>query len=569
MSTRTKRSTRSFAAVVAAALIASVLALVAGPVSATTPIQGTTSTSADGRVSGDDRYGTATAAASSYLTRRGALTTWNRIVVVSGDNFPDALSAASLAGAYTAPIILMPSDGTLPSVVKEWGLTKRDQIQANSTASAPFKIVIVGGESAVPDAGVDLLLATLNSGDLTPATKTRISGSNRGATAKAVMTQTNSAGSNIILNGTDELFIANENSFADAMSIAPYLFNAAAPLVLTGKDSLSADALSVIKSYKTLGGTKIKLLGGTAALSDQIVQDIVNNSTVPLSSIARIFGADRYATAVAIANYIDASSVNNANFGPASVVLVNGTSFADGLAAAPYVGHGTGGAARLMYLTDGAALSSAVAAKFTAHAKVETAMNNLYVVGGTAAVSASTVAGATTAAQGLNTTSTMTCVESTGGTSVTITVAGNISAAQVGTETWLGDEGALILNGALTINGTSNTASAATPMVDTYSTVTKNTTLVGLVNAGTLAKGTTITWSGLTELANAAVGKRTIAGSSCTVADDKVGPTATIDAQVGATEFYVSFSEKTTGFDCTDITATIAAFTTGDRKSVV
>jgi putative cell wall-binding protein len=116
------------------------------------------------------------------------LTTWNRIVVVSGDNFPDALSAASLAGAYTAPIILMPSDGTLPSVVKEWGLTKRDQIQANSTASAPFKIVIVGGESAVPDAGVDLLLATLNSGDLTPATKTRISGSNRGATAKAVMT---------------------------------------------------------------------------------------------------------------------------------------------------------------------------------------------------------------------------------------------------------------------------------------------------------------------------------------------------------------------------------------------
>ena len=69
-----------------------------------------------------------------------------------------------------------------------------------------------------------------------------------------------------------------------------------------------------------------------------------------------------------------------------------------------------------------------------------------------------------------------------------------------------------------------------------------------------------IPWSGLPELANAAVAKRTIAGSTCTVADDKVGPTATINAQVGATGFHVTWSEKVTGFDCTDITATIAAF---------
>jgi putative cell wall-binding protein len=457
----------------------------------------------------------------------------------------------------------MPSDGTLPTVVKEWGLTKRDQIQANSTTSAPFKIVIVGGTSAVPDAGVDLLLATLNTGDLTPSTKTRISGSTRAATAKAVMTQTNAAGSNIILSGSKELFIANENSFADAMSIAPYLFNAAAPLVLTGKDSLGADALAVIKSYKTLGGTKVTLLGGVAALSEQIVKDIVNNSTVPLSSVSRIFGADRYATSVAISNYVDASSVNAANFSPKSVVLVNGSNFADGLAAAPYVGFGTADTARLMYLTDGAALSSGVAAKLTALAKVETNMNSLYVVGGTAAVSATVVAEAISSAQALNTTSTMTCVESTGGTSVKITVPGNITGTAVATETNLGDEAALILNGSMTINGTSNTSNAATAMADSYSSVTGNTTLTGLVTAGTLAKNTVITWSGLTELANAAVGKRTIAGSSCTVADDKTGPTATVSAQVGATEFYVSFSEKVTGFDCTDITATIASFNTG------
>ena len=563
MSIRSKRSTtRSFAAVIAAALIASLLALVAGPASAVTPLNKSSATSADGRVSGDDRYGTATAAASSYLTRRGSLTSWNRVVVVSGDNFPDALSAASLAGSYTAPIILMPSDGSLPTVVKEWGLTKRDQIQANSTAAASFKFVIVGGTSAVPDAGVQALLDVVNAGDLTPATMTRISGANRAATAKAVATQTNAAGAYTILAAAKEIFVANEASFADAMAIAPYAFNAAAPVLLTGKDSLGADALAVLKTYKTLGGTKVKVLGGTAAVSDQVIQDIVINGAIPLSSIGRIFGADRYATSVAIQNYVDASSVNAANFDASHVVMVNGQNFADGLAAAPYAGHGTGGAARLMYLTEASGVSSSVSAKMTTHAKSDFP-TNVYAVGGTSAVSADVIAGVTTAAQALNTTSTLTCVENSTATSVTLTVPGNISGATSAGYTWLGDEADLIKNGSLTINGSSNTSNASTAMGETFHTtgaLKGNTTLVGLVPAGTLAKGTVITWSGLSELANAGVAKRTIAGSTCTVADDKVGPTATIDAQVGATGFHVDFSEKVTGFDCTDITATIAAF---------
>ncbi|SVB42464.1 uncharacterized protein METZ01_LOCUS195318, partial [marine metagenome] len=496
LSIRPKRSlTRSIVALIAAALVASVLALVAGPASAVTPINKSSATSADGRVSGADRYGTATAAASAYLTRRGSLSSWNKVVVVSGDNFPDALAAASLAGSYAAPIILMPSDGSLPTVVKEWGLTKRDQIQANSTAAASFKFVIVGGTSAVPDAGVTELLAVVNAGDLTPATSTRISGANRSATAKAVATQTNTAGSYTILAGAKEIFVANEASFADAMAIAPYAFNASAPVILTGKDSLGADALAVLKVYKALGGTKIKILGGTAAVSDQVIQDIVISGAIPLSSISRIFGADRYATSVAIQNYVDASSVNAANFDASHVVMVNGQNFADGLAAAPYAGFGTGGAARLMYLTEAGAISAGVSAKMTTHSKSDFP-TNVYAVGGTAAVSADVISGVTTAAQAYNTTSTLTCVENSTATSVTLTVPGNISAAAVGAETYLGDEGALILNGALTINGTSNTSNASTPMVDTYSVVTGNTTLVGLVPAGTLTKGYVITWSG-------------------------------------------------------------------------
>ena len=569
LSIRTKRSTkRSFAAVIAAAMIASVLALVAAPVSAKTPTNGTTATSADGRVSGSDRYGTATAAASAYLTRRApdnALTSWNKIIVVSGDNFPDALSANSLAGAYAAPIILMPSDGTLPTVVKEWALTKRDQIQANSTASASFQIVIVGGTSAVPDAGVDALLAVMNTGDLTPATKTRVSGANRAATAKAVAMTTNAAGSNLILKAADELFLANQNSFADAMAIAPYAFNKAAPVLLTGKDTLGADTLAVLKAYKTLGGTRVKILGGVNAVSNEVVKEIISSTTIPLSSVQRLSGADRYATADVIQNYVDGSSVGAANFDASHVVLVNGSNFADGLAAGPYAGHGTGGAARLMYLTDGTALSSAVAARMTKHAISNGSgvayPTNVYTVGGLSAVSAAVVSGVTTATTANHLTSTLTCVESAAGTSVTLTVPGNISGTQGTTpaSAYYGDEANLILNGSLTINGLSNTSNAGTAMVETYSAVTGNTTLVGLVNAGTLVKGTVITWAGLTELQNAAIGDRAISGSTCTIADDKVGPVPTISAQVGASEFYVTFSEKVTEFDCSDLEMTFAA----------
>jgi len=239
-----------------------VLALVAAPVAAKTPTQGTTSTSSDQRVSGDDRYGTATAAASSYLTRRSNLGTWNTIVVVSGDNYPDALSAASLAGALAAPIILMPSDGTLPLVLKEWALTKRDQVQANSTTTAAFKLHAVGGTSALPDAGIKLLMAEFNKGDKDGGlvTMTRTSGATRAATAAAVANTKNAAGANIILLGGREIFIANEASFADAMSIAPYLFNSASPIVLTPAGSLGADAKAVLKTYKTLTGVEITII---------------------------------------------------------------------------------------------------------------------------------------------------------------------------------------------------------------------------------------------------------------------------------------------------------------------
>ena len=93
MNTRTTRSTkRSFAAVIAAALVASVLALVASPAGALASVTATT------RLSGADRYATAAKVANPA----GTTTNESHFVLVSGQSYADGLSAAALAGAQAA-----------------------------------------------------------------------------------------------------------------------------------------------------------------------------------------------------------------------------------------------------------------------------------------------------------------------------------------------------------------------------------------------------------------------------------------------------------------------------------
>ncbi len=95
MSILTKRTAkRSFASVVAAAMIASVLALIAVPASA-----GATVTMK--RYSGIDRYATSALAATGAFATGG-----DNVVLVSGENYADGLAAAGLAGALAAPVLL-------------------------------------------------------------------------------------------------------------------------------------------------------------------------------------------------------------------------------------------------------------------------------------------------------------------------------------------------------------------------------------------------------------------------------------------------------------------------------
>jgi len=130
LSIHTNRATkRSFAAVIAAALIASVLALVASPASA-----GTTVTLK--RYSGIDRYATSALAATGAFTTGG-----DNIVLVSGENFADGLAAAGLAGALAGPVLLTHPTTLLGSTANAIGALDT----GTSSAATALTVTIVGG----------------------------------------------------------------------------------------------------------------------------------------------------------------------------------------------------------------------------------------------------------------------------------------------------------------------------------------------------------------------------------------------------------------------------------------
>ena len=358
MSIRTKRgSTRKFAAAVAVALVASVLALA-------TPAGAKQSVSTV-RISGADRYLTSTSLSTSAGVA-GANAT--HFVLVNGSSYADALSAAALAGTKQGSIILLPPDGTISAT-------------ATARMAAATNITIVGGYSALP-ATVETTMKTLRAA----ATISRIAGADRYATAAAVAQNILTA--NIAaVNGKKSAFLASGTSFADAVIAAPGAYagptnsasTAVVPIMLTATDSLSAATQA---QMSLLGIKQVFVLGGTAVVSAATAAEV----TALGIEVVRLSGDNRYATAVAIADKFTAKTTAGGwGFDDDDIGLVNleqSGGGADALAASAYLGQSNAPA-----LGAGAnGLSSETSAWLTAH-NGATGVAKIHAIGGTSAVS--------------------------------------------------------------------------------------------------------------------------------------------------------------------------------------
>jgi len=191
------------------------------------------------RLSGKDRYQTA-----AEIAKAG----WNNsyyAVLASGENFPDALCAAPLAGKYNAPILLT-AKNNLPAETREQLLNLNVK-----------KVFIVGGNGVVSD---NVLQIIKNLG----IDVIRLAGSNRYDTSVAVAKE---------LGDFNEAFIASGLNFQDVLSAAPIAAKKGIPILLTPKDSMSKE----LETLLSKNINKIYILGDSGVISDKVFSQLRNS----------------------------------------------------------------------------------------------------------------------------------------------------------------------------------------------------------------------------------------------------------------------------------------------------
>ncbi len=309
------------------------------------------------RKSGDDRYATAAALFPATTTA----------VLVSGESYPDALSANFLAGQAGAGILL-----TDPNTLST---AAANAIKTNNVT----KVYIVGGTAAVSQAVEDALTATHVGGNSAQPliTVVRVAGADRYDTNRAVVLYT------VAQFGVSPAtaFVATGQNFADALSVGPAVANGI-PLILTTGGSLSSAAQNTLTQLALSKGlANAIIVGGTAAVSANVATQIAGNGVAVQS---RLSGDDRTGTAAAIAKW----EVTNLGFTKATVNLARGDNFPDALAAGVFAGN----LGQVILLTQSPSALGAGAPTFLkGNGGVTTAFT---VLGGTSAVSAATVSAA-------------------------------------------------------------------------------------------------------------------------------------------------------------------------------
>lgn len=293
------------------------------------------------RLYGADRFDTAQA-----ITRSMAVTS-DVAIVATARNFPDALSAAGLAGAYDAPLVLVDTN-TVP-------FSAYDMLRLLE----PDRIIIVGGTAAV-SSSVETELRTL-----APSVR-RLSGSTRYSTALAVAREIRS-----VVGHADEVFLARGDQFPDALAAAPQAFARKMPVLITPPGSLESGVAAFINESDV---SLVTILGSTQAISSG-VQSAVDALNGGATDVVRLQGADRYATAANIA----ANGVRRGWVDFEWVGVATGTNFPDALAGGVCMGS-YGGVLLLTLPTRLSSPTSDVLARYGP-------ASHIAVLGGTQAVS--------------------------------------------------------------------------------------------------------------------------------------------------------------------------------------
>lgn len=195
------------------------------------------------RLSGANRYATSLRVIEEFFEPGSPV--FDDLYLVTGRNFPDALSAGAAAAARTSPMILVDgSASTLPT-----------EVISRITSLNPDRVIIVGG-TGVMSTGIQNQLVALSGPEVV-----RAAGADRYATSVAV--------TEIGFNNYSSVasFWATGANFPDALAGVTVSAPLDAPLYLVRPSCLPS---SVLTGAWRFGADRIGILGGTGAVSNAV-----------------------------------------------------------------------------------------------------------------------------------------------------------------------------------------------------------------------------------------------------------------------------------------------------------
>ncbi len=328
-------------------LISTMLVLIA-------PVGGDAAATTSERLWGPDRYATAAEIAEAYESEAGPL---DAVIVVGGLGFADGLAAVPLARVLNAPILL-----TTPNELSD---AARGFIGSRSVS----EVVIVGGPVSV-SSDVEAELAAL-----TGVAVRRHAGANRHATvAAAARAVGRERVGDYCGDGRRTALLATSSNFADALALSPLAYSGPHPVLLTERDTLAEQTRSALVE---LDIGQVIVAGGPAAISEHVTDTLRQDLGL---AVVRLWGDDRFETAVAIAEALTANCFDTDYVG-----LADAWNFPDALVSGPLLGH------RAAPLVLTAPRGDASTRRFLAGLAPRPDAVRLTVLGGTSAVSRASV----------------------------------------------------------------------------------------------------------------------------------------------------------------------------------
>lgn len=244
------------------------------------------------RLFGVDRYQTALEISKQYNS--GFV---NSVVLVPGSNYANALPASVLAYKQGAPLLLVDSTASKTKEAFEYIISHLTKIGT----------IYLVGDSNLIGSDFESKLNQLGYKNIL-----HISGTDKYETDYLIAKELN------ISHGSPLVISSGEN-FPDALAISSFAATYGWPILLTCKDEILPKIREYIQEKQP---SKIYITGGTGVISASLEKEL--KTLVPGTKIQRFGGADRYDTAIQIANEFAP--------GPVNIYVSSGLNFPDALA---------------------------------------------------------------------------------------------------------------------------------------------------------------------------------------------------------------------------------------------